>query len=127
MKDLNWIPILASALGGLWALFKGTRWYKDLIDWLRRRRDDAISQVITTAIDDTYRDWVREAKHASENGKLTEEQKEQAMNQTARTSVRIALDKKLKTFKRSLITEADLKSKIESVLGEDILWRRKSK
>jgi hypothetical protein len=71
LNDPTFLEVLLTIITLAWTFFKATDWYKKHVT--EPRMESAIDSV-AAAVLDTYREYVKGAKAASDTGKLTEEQ-----------------------------------------------------
>ncbi len=80
------LSLTAAAAGLLWTALKGSDWFERV----RQQRLDRAVLALEAAVEETYRDYVRALKSASEDGSLSPEEQRQARVQARERAVAIA-------------------------------------
>lgn len=76
------ITLVATALGALWAALKAS-------DWFQSRKTDRVQRAMLClehGVETTYQTYVRGLKQANEDGKLTDEERTEALNLAIETA-----------------------------------------
>ena len=81
--------VIVTILGGLWTLFKTSSWWDKIMN---RRRQRAL-EVVEAAVWRTYEEYVRGMKQASENGKLSLNERREAQERARQNAVDYGMDR----------------------------------
>jgi len=77
------LGLVATGLGSLWALVKGSDWYNRR----RNRRFRRAVLALEAGVDETYRTYVSAVKDAREDGKLTKHEQRRARELARQTAI----------------------------------------
>lgn len=79
------LTLVGGALGTFWTFFKSRDWYRQS----RSRRYGRALQAVETAVDETYRGYVRDIKRSRSDGKLTDDEVRRARRRTRERALMI--------------------------------------
>jgi hypothetical protein len=79
------VTLLGAVFGAIWAAFKGSDWYQR---WLTDRYNRALL-ALEAAVEMTYETYVREVRLASEDGVLTQQERDTARRRAIQTAIGI--------------------------------------
>ena len=104
------LQILATVVGMLWAAFRASDWYA------RHKTDQrsAALDCIEAAVNQTYQDLVRKWKVESEDGKLTNDERNAALNSARDRLIGIGRQKGVDVF--ASLTRAEIDTEIEKAV-----------
>jgi hypothetical protein len=77
------LTVLGTLLGGVWTAFRSSEWYRRVSE----RRYNKALQALEAGIELTYRTYVRAIKQSREDGKLTDEERQQARRQARQAAI----------------------------------------
>lgn len=80
------LTLVGGALGMLWTFFKSRDWYRQS----RARRYGRALQAVESAVDETYRGYVRDIKRSRNDGKLTDDEIRRARRRARERATAIA-------------------------------------
>lgn len=89
-QNEDFLAMLAAVAVAVWGFVQTTGAWLKVADWLKERRLNIILNAIIAAVENTYQDWVRNAKANAANSKLTTNERANAMKQTLDTAKEIA-------------------------------------
>ena len=83
------LNIVVSVLGLAWTFFKGTEWYRDNVSKPRRAK---VIDSVQAGVKEVYEGYTRSLKKASEDGKLTDAERAEALKKAKAAAIQYGKD-----------------------------------